>query len=129
MKFPLRLAIGLAAAVMLAGEAWAGDAVKGKQIFGRCAACHSDQPDVARVGPSLFGVLGRVPGTLASFKTYSPAMKAFGESGNAWDETTLGGYLANPRTFVPGNRMAFAGVPKPDERADLIAYLKTLKGK
>ncbi|HXV74583.1 MAG TPA: cytochrome c family protein [Sphingomonadales bacterium] len=121
------LMFSLVLGALVSGEARAGDAVKGKQIFGRCTTCHSEQADVSRLGPSLFGIIGRVPGTLASFKNFSPAMKAFGESGKVWDEKTLDGYIANPRTYMPGNRMAFAGVPKPEDRADLITYLTTLK--
>lgn len=127
MKTKFILALGLLGSWLLPGQAIAYDAAKGKQIFARCASCHSDQADVSRIGPSLFGVVGRVPGTLASFKNFSPAMKTFGE-GKVWDEVELDGYFANPKTFIPGNRMAFIGVPKADERADLIAYLKTLKG-
>jgi cytochrome c len=128
MKSALLVALGLISLTGFAAPAAAADVVKGRQVFNRCMVCHSNQPDVARVGPSLFGVYGRAPGTLASFRGYSQAMRAFGE-GKIWDEATLDTYLANPRATVPGNRMAFPGVPEAGERADLIAFLKTLKGK
>jgi cytochrome c len=72
-------------------------------------------------GPSLFGVWERKAGTLPSFHRYSPALKA---SGVVWDEKTLDPWLASPARFIPGNHMAFQGVPNAHQRADLIAYLK-----
>lgn len=99
----------------------------GKQVFGRCAACHSDQPNMTKLGPSLYGVVGRTPGTLASFKNYSTAMKAFGASGKVWDAQTLDEYLTNPRAYVVGNRMAFPGLPNAADRKSVIAYLQSLK--
>lgn len=101
--------------------------VAGKQVFARCAACHSDQPNMTKVGPSLYGVVGRTPGTLVSYKNYSAAMKAFGASGKVWDAQTLEGYLTNPRTYVPGNRMAFGGLANAADRKSVIAYLQSLK--
>jgi cytochrome c len=78
---------------------------------------------VNRVGPSLHGIVGRKAGTVAGFN-YSTANK---NSGVTWDEKTLFVYLENPRKFMPGTKMAFAGLKQPQQRADVIAYLKTFK--
>lgn len=101
----------------------AGDAVKGAKIFKRCAACHTVEKGGAnKQGPNLHDLFGRKSGTLASYADkYSPAMKA---KGVVWSEATLDTYLADPKAFVPKNKMIFVGVKKPNERADVIAYLK-----
>lgn len=117
----------LLAASFMSGEALAGDSVAGQMVFRKCAICHSPDPGVNKIGPSLFGVVGRTPGALASFaKRYSPAMKAFGESGAVWDEATLILYLTSPRTLVPKGRMVFPGLKDATQREDVVAYLKTL---
>jgi cytochrome c len=73
-----------------------------------------------RVGPHLVGVIGRQAGSVDGFK-YSDAMKS---SGKAWDEETIAAYLKDPKGYIPGNKMAFAGLKKEDEVEDVIAYLK-----
>jgi cytochrome c len=98
-----------------------GDAAKGEKVFAQCKACHVAEPGVNRVGPSLHGVVGRTAGTIAGFN-YSKANK---ESGVTWSEDVLFTYLEAPAKFMPGTRMAFAGLKKPQDRADVIAYLKT----
>ena len=98
-----------------------GDAAKGEKVFAQCKACHVAEPNVNRVGPSLHGVVGRKAGTVAGFN-YSNANKS---SGVTWSEDVLFTYLEAPQKFMPGTRMAFAGLKKPQDRADLIAYLKT----
>lgn len=110
----------VAALLMLAapGAASAGDPVKGEAIYARCQGCHSI--DRNRVGPLHRGLFGRVAGTVEGFN-YSKAMK---ESGITWDEATLDDFLAHPRQTVPGTRMTYAGIADPQERADLIAYLR-----
>lgn len=119
----------LLASFLLPGETLAGDAEAGKTVYRGCAACHSTDQDVNKIGPSLYGVVGRTTGSLESFaKRYSPAMKAFGEGGGVWDDATLDAYLASPRTFIPKNRMAFPGVKDATKREDLIAYLNSLVG-
>lgn len=90
----------------------------GAQIYLRCQGCHS--LDRNRVGPMHLGLFGRKAGSVPGFN-YSKAMQ---QSGIVWDETTLDRFLENPRTTVPGTRMTYAGVKDPQERADLIAYLK-----
>ena len=97
-----------------------GDVAKGEKLFKRCAACHSLEAGKKKVGPSLAGVFGRTAGTVEGFK-YSKAMMA---SEVVWDEETIDQYLEKPKTFIPKNKMAFPGFKKPEQRADVIAYLK-----
>jgi cytochrome c len=101
--------------------AFSGDAGRGEKIYERCIACHSFERD--RTGPRHEGLFGRSVGGLPQFP-YSPALRAAGARGMVWDETTLDGFLANPTKFLPGTRMGYAGVRDPQERADLIAFLK-----
>jgi cytochrome c len=93
----------------------------GEKAFIPCKACHTLEAKGAdRLGPNLHGVFGRKSGTKEGFK-FSEAMT---KAAIAWDEATIGKYLENPKTFIPGNRMAFPGVAKPEARAALIAFLK-----
>ena len=101
----------------------AGDPVAGKKAFGICAVCHTIVPQMMKIGPSLAGVINRVPGT-APIYPYSPAMKAYGRSGAVWDEETLFTYLEAPEKTVKGTKMTFSGLPDPQKRVDIIAYLK-----
>ena len=113
--------LALAAVTPAAALAQAGDAVKGKVVFARCALCHDVKPGPKKMGPALNGLFGRTSGTIAGF-TYSPAMQ---KAKIRWDAKTLDAFLAKPSAVVPGNRMAFAGVPQAADRANLIAYLKS----
>ena len=120
----------LVAAMLMLSLAWAGqanaagDATNGATLFKqKCGLCHSSQAGQNRVGPSLFGVVGRKAGSVESYN-YSDAMK---NSGLTWDDATLDSYLAGPRAKVPGTKMTFAGFPNESDRADVIAYLNTLK--
>ncbi len=97
-----------------------GDLASGEKLFKRCKACHSLEAGKKKVGPSLAGVFGRTAGTLEGFK-FSKAMIA---SEVVWDEETIDQYLEKPKTFIPKNKMAFPGFKKPEQRADIIAYLK-----
>ena len=101
----------------------AGDAVAGKKVAMRCARCHSFVADKIKEGPSLFGIVGRKAGTAPRF-LYSPAMR---DSGIVWTAESLDTYLKGPKSLVLGNHMGFAGVPRDESRANLIAYLETLK--
>jgi len=91
-----------------------------KQI---CATCHTNEPAKNRIGPSLFGLIGRRSGSAPGFN-YSDAMKS---AGIVWDEQTLDKYLADPKAFVPGNKMPYLGVKKAETRHDIISYLRTLR--
>jgi cytochrome c len=99
-------------------QAAGGDPRRGVQIYQRCLACHSLEYN--RSGPRHCGLFDRQAGTLPSY-AYSKAMKA---SGIIWDERSLDQFLENPLKTLPGTKMAYAGVKDPQERADLIAYLK-----
>ena len=101
----------------------AGDPAAGKVAFKKCEICHSPEVGKNKIGPSLFGVVGRHSASVSNF-SYSDAMKAFNRT---WDEATLDAYLTNPRQVVPGTKMVFAGIKDPKERDDVIAYLMTLK--
>lgn len=118
-------AASLALLIPVASAAAAGDAEKGEKVFRKCQACHAVGEGARnKVGPHLNDVIGRTAGSLEDFK-YSKAMIGAGEEGIVWDEESLSAYLEKPRGFIKGNRMAFAGLRKEDERADVIAYLKT----
>jgi cytochrome c len=124
MKSLLLAAAGLA---LLAGTAFAdGDAEKGAKVARACMACHAVTGTTNKVGPYLTGIVGRAVATAEGY-AYSDAMKAYGAKGEVWDEARLDTYLENPKGVVPGTKMGFAGVKKPEDRANLIAYLKTLK--
>jgi cytochrome c len=97
-----------------------GDAAAGKTVFGKCRQCHVVEPGVNRVGPSLAGIVGREAGQVDGFN-YS---KANAESGIVWSEEKLFQYLEDPRGVVVGTKMIFNGLPKAQDRADIIAYLK-----
>jgi cytochrome c len=99
------------------------DAVKGKVVFRKCQSCHTVNEGQNRVGPTLFGIVGRKTASIEGFR-YSKAMIAYGASGKVWDDATLAAYLPAPRDAVPGTSMAFAGLKKPEDVANLIAYLK-----
>lgn len=115
----------LAALVALGGQALAdGDAAEGQKAFKKCQACHTVEDATNKVGPSLKGVVGRTPGTAEGFN-YSEAMKQYGAAGNVWDVAKLDAYLADPKGAVPGNKMTLAGIKKEEERANIIAFLKT----
>jgi len=97
----------------------AADPDKGKAVFEQCAACHSPDGTGDYDGPSLKGIIGRKAGSLEDYR-YSAAMK---RSDVTWDAATLDKYVADPQAFIPGNRMAFAGIGDQAQRDDLIAYI------
>jgi cytochrome c2 len=97
----------------------AADVEKGKAVFEQCAACHSLDGSGDYDGPTLKDVVGRKAGSLEDYR-YSAAMK---RSDVVWDAATLDRYIADPQEFIPGNRMAFAGIAEEGERDDLIAFL------
>lgn len=123
----MKLAFPIAAALLalgLAAPARAdGDPVAGKAVFAKCAICHRVEPGKNFLGPSLFGVVGRKSATEPGF-SYSAAMK---NADKTWNPATLDVYLTNPKALVPGTKMIFPGLPKAEDRANVIAYLATLK--
>lgn len=102
------------------GARLSGDTVRGQRIFAQCATCHSPEQGVNRVGPSLYGIVGRRAGSIPGFR-YSAANQS---SGITWTEQELFNYLQDPRARIPGTIMAFVGLRNPQQRADVIAYLK-----
>ena len=82
-----------------------GDAAAGKKVFNKCKVCHSLAAGDNKIGPTLHGVIGRAAASVEGF-SYSDAMKG---AGLTWDEATLDQYLADPKGFIPGNKMAFVG--------------------
>ncbi len=116
------LSAGLTLATVFAAPAFAQDAEaikRGKQVYRQCMTCHVVKPGQNRIGPNLYNVMCRKAGSLDGFN-YSPAHKAYGV---VWTPETLDPYLKDPRTTIPGNRMAYAGLKNDQQRADLIAYL------
>ena len=102
----------------------AQDVEAGKKVFRRCTACHAvDEGGKNKDGPNLWGIFGSPAAARPTGYKYSDAMKA---SGIVWDDASMSDYLENPRKMVPKTRMAFPGLKKPEQRADLIAYLKSV---
>lgn len=102
------------------------DPERGKNVFKRCAACHTAEKGGAnKVGPHLWDVVNRPAASVEGF-SYSAAMKEFAAAGNKWDFEHLNKFLFSPKGYIKGTAMGFAGDKKDNERADLIAYLRTL---
>jgi cytochrome c len=97
-----------------------GDAATGKLVFAQCRTCHVTDPGINRIGPSLAGIVGRESGSIPGFK-YSEANAS---SDVTWTEEKLFQYLEKPMRVIPKTKMIYAGLPDPQKRADLIAYLK-----
>lgn len=117
--------IGAATLFLALGAAPAladGDAEHGKTVFAICSACHSPEEGVNKLGPSLFGVVGRPTGSIAGFH-YTPALSNFKQT---WTPELLDKWLQGPAKLVPGTAM-FITVSNDQNRADIIAYLATLK--
>jgi len=118
------LAFGAIAGMVFAGTraaaGGAADLERGKRTFDKCAACHGLADETDTDGPTLKGLIGRKAGSLEDYR-YSAAMK---RSDVTWTAMTLDAYIADPQGYIKGNRMVFAGISDPAERADLIAYLE-----
>jgi cytochrome c len=96
------------------------DVAAGEAIAHKCEACHSlDKGGPNKVGPDLYGVIGRPRGSVEGF-TYSDAMKKLGGS---WSAQDIAAFIAGPKDYLPGTKMTFAGLPKPEERAEVLTYL------
>jgi cytochrome c len=113
------LAALLSSASALAAD---GNAERGEEIYTRCLACHTLAHN--RVGPRHCGLFGRKAGSVPNY-AYSAAMKKYGVT---WNNETLDHFIENPLKAMPGTKMGYAGVKDPQERADLIAYLKQATG-
>jgi cytochrome c len=116
--------IGLVFLVAALSPAAAQDAENGEQVFRKCRACHQIGDGAKNtVGPQLNDIVGRVAGGVDGFN-YSKANRKAAEEGLVWTEENLMAYLENPRKFMPGTKMAFAGLRDEQERKDVIAFLK-----
>ena len=97
----------------------------GKKIFKKCAACHSIAKDGGnKIGPSLWGVLGRKAGSVADYK-YSKAMTAYGKP---WSFEEMNGFLTKPKDWLKGTKMSFVGLKKETDRAAVILYMNKNTG-
>ena len=122
LLLPSITAIAVGFVIASGNRADAADAAQGEHAFAKCAPCHAkDKTNGA--GPGLLGVVGRQAGSLPGFR-YSRAMK---NSNMVWDEKSLDAFITAPQKALPGTTMPFAGIPRDQERNDLIAYLETLK--
>jgi len=129
MKTLIKATVLGAALVWSVGAHAAGDAANGEKIFkAQCKLCHAVGPTAKPgVGPVQNNLIGATAGARPGFN-YSTAMKEAGAKGLVWSDETLDKYLTDPKATVPGNKMAFPGVKKDTDRADVIAYLKTQTG-
>ena len=108
----------------LSSTAWAADAAHGKAVFARCAICHKVEKGAGNgLGPNLFGVTGHKAGMVKDFSYSGPFKKA----APVWTNANLDKWLTSPARMVPGTKMAFPGITSKTDRADVIAYLTTLK--
>ena len=137
MKQQAVIVLFAAAAIVVGASAWADSSAgvqevhfdpsqikEGKTFFNDvCSTCHTDKPNKHKIGPSLFGVVGRHAGSAPGFD-YSDAMKG---APVTWTDEALDRYLADPKSVVPGNKMPYQGVKNDERRKDIIAYLHTLQ--
>lgn len=124
---------GIIAALATPVAAQEGNVDAGKKVFLKCGVCHGIGEAKKPIGPTLNGVIGRQAGTEPDFVAkkgagYSKAMIAAGEGGLVWDEAQIAEYITDPKKKVPGNKMAFPGLKKEQERLDVIAYIKSFSG-
>jgi len=123
----LTIACGLAATAP--APAQEGNAEEGAEVFKKCRACHDVGPEAKnKVGPLLNGIIGRPAGTVDGFN-YSDANKQAGSKGLVWTDDVMFKYLEAPLSFMPGTKMAFAGLKDAQDRKDVIAYLKKFAAK
>lgn len=119
--FAFTILVTVTAAAIGAVQATAQDATKGERLFRRCVACHTiDDGGPNRIGPNLYGIYGADIAAKGDFR-YS---KALSDIDGVWTEENLNAFLLSPRAFALGTKMAYAGLRKEEDRADLIAWLK-----
>ena len=117
----LKMNLAALALVVLAGTAQAQDAALGEKVFLKCKVCHQIGEGAKNaVGPVLNGLIGRKTGTVEGY-SYSDANK---NSGLTWDEATFKEYIMNPKAKIPGTKMVFPGLAKPEDIDNLLAYIK-----
>ena len=122
----LRTAAVVLAALAFSTSAQAeGDVEAGMKVFKKCKACHNVDKEKNKVGPHLIGIVDRAAAAIDGYK-YSKAMKAKGEEGLMWTVENLDAYLTKPKDFIPKTKMAFPGLKKPEDRANVIAYMKSV---
>jgi len=128
----MRKTLIIAAAMLTASTVPAlseGDVAKGEAVFKRCSACHAiGEGAKNRVGPQLNGIIGRAAGGDPDY-AYSAAMKKAGEDGLVWTPEELRNFLSAPKKKIPGNKMALAGISKPGDLDNLIAYIESAASK
>jgi cytochrome c len=105
--------------ILVAQAQGLGDVQRGAQVFAQCKVCHSLEAGKNMLGPSLHGLIGRKAGSVPGY-AYSPAMK---NANVTWNEDTLSKYLSDPKAFIPGDKMPFAGIKDPSKLGDLLVYL------
>jgi cytochrome c len=114
------------AGVSLATLLASADATRGQAAVRKCQSCHNfGEGQPSKTGPHLYGVVGRPEGSVPDF-SYSDGMKAHNAEGDIWTYENINTFITAPKAYVPGTKMAFAGVKSPEERADILAYLQTL---
>ena len=99
------------------------DVSKGAKVWGKCKACHKLEDGANATGPHLYAVVDREVSSVSGYN-YSGALIKVAD---VWDIDSLNGFLENPKTYAPGTKMGFAGLKKPDDRANLIAYLDSVE--
>ena len=112
------------AAVDVAALIAAADVARGEKLFGKCKACHKIEDGAKSVGPHLWGIVGRPVGAVAGFK-YSDGMASHGGD---WSLDNLLGFLEAPKTWSPGTKMTFKGLPDIEDRINVIVYLNEADG-
>jgi cytochrome c len=130
MRSGLYFAVAMTALIALSGSAFAaGDAAKGKAAFAaKCAICHQAGLGANPfVGPELNGIVGRDAASVPNYTKYSDGLKKLRQSGFVWTEEDMDRWIADPKSTIPDSPMAvaFQGISDANERADIIAFLKT----
>ncbi|HEY2530805.1 MAG TPA: cytochrome c family protein [Xanthobacteraceae bacterium] len=119
--------VGVTATISGAFAQGTGDASKAQMPFQQCQVCHKVGPGAqSGIGPALNGIFGQKAGAVPGFN-FSPAMKQAASKGLVWNAANLDKFLENPQGFLPGTAMTYLGLKDAQQRADVIAYLETLK--